>query len=271
MSYFKKFTDFCAGAAAFAASLFLIRKYMSYIPSNTEEDAPSKLAQFFDEFQSYSMLVSLILVLALSVAVGIIFRRLPYVCFAVSVLPALHIAYMFEKDILYEQEALYVICAALHVIGNLAECALRDRADGRHRLSFAAKLSSALGALICLFTVKLIDKKPAERPEELEMWKEDIFYNMKELDMEIITALGWMLFVLFLISLLLYNVYFIDAILSIIPIVYAVHAYFSGNLQLAPKTFMILAAICFAAHIMLMVLENNLSYKEQKKIKEQAE
>lgn len=268
MSYFKKFTDFVAGVAAFVASLFLIRKYMGFEPLNTEEDAPGKLEQFFKTNEDYDMLVSLVFLLALSVLVGVVFRKFPHVCFAFSILPALHIAYAFEKDILFEQEALYVVAAALHLIGNLADCALRDREDGRHRLWIAAKLSALCAAVVCLFTTKYAERVSTTPIEEVKRWESDIFYTMNEADMAIITQLGWMLLGLFLIGLLLYNVYFIDAILSAIPLIYSVHAFFSGNLQMTPKTFMVLSAICFTAHVMTAVLENNLSYREQKRLRE---
>lgn len=268
MSYFKKFTDFCAGIAAFVASLFLLRKYMAFSPVTNEEVTDSKLTQFFKANADYDMLVSLVILLALSVAVGIVFRRLPYLCFAFSLLPVIMIAYMFENNCLFEQPALYAVCAALHFTGNLVDCAMRDRDDGRHRLWIATKLSALCASSFCLFVTKYADKVPADSSEEIPLWKRDIFFNMTPADMQIITKLGWMLLALFIIGLLLYNVYFIDAILSLVPLIYSVHALYSGSLTLAPKTFTVLCAICFIAHVMTMVLENNLSYREQNRLRQ---
>lgn len=270
MSYFKKFTDFCAGVAAFVASLFFIRKYFSFSPPDDSFSAPSKLEQFLspDATKLYTMMIPLILVLILSVVIGRIFKRLPYVCLAFSIIPALMVAYLFEKKLLYEQYGLFAIAVALHVIGNLVECIIRDKEDGRHRLSIAAKLSSAAGVLLCLWVTKYADTPLPEKPQELLLFKQDILLEMKPLDMQIITRLGWMFFILLVISLLLYNVYFIDAILSIVPLVFSVHALFSGNLTLFPAVFLTVAAICTASHILLCVFENNLSYKEQKALKQ---
>ena len=37
MSLFKKFTDFCAGIAAFAGGLYLLQKYMTFKPLTDSE------------------------------------------------------------------------------------------------------------------------------------------------------------------------------------------------------------------------------------------
>ena len=109
MSYFKKFTDFCAGVAAFVAAVFFIRKYMVFEPEEppttlpgvstdeigetleaVTEKFPGKLEQFLtpDAYNDYSLLLPLIFLLLLSAILGRVFARLPYVCFAISLLPA---------------------------------------------------------------------------------------------------------------------------------------------------------------------------------------
>ena len=110
MSYFKKFTDFCAGIAAFVAALFLLRHYMEFVPPNTEEDAPSKFSQFLTDSATadYKMIISLVLLLTLSVIISIVFRKLPYVAFTFSIIPAAYVGFMFETNILYEQELLLI-------------------------------------------------------------------------------------------------------------------------------------------------------------------
>lgn len=266
MSYFKKFTDFCAGLGAFVAALLFIRKYMGFSPVIGEEE-PSKLEQFFESSADghYNMLLALILLLVFSVAVGRIFQRLPYVCFGASLLPALHLAFMFERKAFFQLQALMIILVGLHVIGNIVECAFRDREDGRHRLWLTAKVSSAAGALLCFFIIKMTKQSIPEDTETLGILEREILPKFTELDVAIISKLFWMFAVLFVVSLILYNVYFIDAILSIIPAVYATHAMFSGNLGIIPEVFFIMTVICAAVHICLALMENNLSRKEQQK------
>ena len=297
MSLFKKFTDFCAGIAAFVGGLFLLQKYMVFQPlddkeyiewlsyelkysnetmSETVTEAPSKLTQFFtpeliNEFD-YRLLFILVVTLVLSVLIGRIFKKLPYVCFFFSLIPAVEITYLFTKKLLYTQVGLFLLLGALHVAGNLVECLLRDREDGRHRLWICAKISSLFPAAFCLLCTKVADKVPIDGVNDrIPIFKELAFKMTKPDNMEIVTRIGWIYLIIFAISLVLYNVYFIDTILTAIPLVYTIHMLYSENLSFNPALFTVLAAICFMTHLTLCVGENNLSRKEQARIKEEAE
>lgn len=294
MSLFKKFTDFCAGIAVFISGLFLLQKYMVFKPLNDEEylewlsyelkysnetmsetvtEAPSKIKQFFtpeliNEFD-YRLLAILIVTLTISVLVGIIFRKLPYVCFGVSLIPALEITYLFTKERLYTQIGMFLIFGALHVAGNIFECIIRDKEDGKHRLWICAKISLLFPAAFCLLCTKIADRIPIEGIDgKISIFKELAFKMIKPDNMEIVTKIGWMYLIIFAVAMLFYNVYFIDTVLTAIPLVYTVHLLYSENLTFNPALFTVLAAICFMTHIALCVCENNLSYKEQLKLKE---
>ena len=306
MSLFKKFTDFCAGIAAFVGALFLLQQYMVFKPLDDIEyaewlsykikysnetvsetisetmgetmsisipEAPSKIRQFFtpeliNDFD-YRLLFILVLTLAVSVTVGIIFKKLPYVCFFVSLIPALEIAYIFSAGFLYTQIGLFLLLSALHVAGNIFECILRDKEDGRHRLWICAKISTLFPAAVCLLCTKLPDRIPMENiNDKIPIYKE-LATKMAEPDnIAIVTKIGWMYVIIFAITLLLYNVYFIDAILTAVPLVYTIYLLYSGNLSFNPAIFALLAAICFMTNIALCVCENNLSRKEQMLLKQ---
>lgn len=288
MSYFKKFTDFCAGVAAFVAAVFFIRKYMVFEPEEpptalpgvstdeigetleaVTEKFPGKLEQFIspDATNDYSLLLPLIFLLLLSALLGRVFARLPYVCFAISLLPATLIAYMYEHELLYEQIGMFLILGALHVVGNFAECLIRDREDGRHRASIAAKISSAAGAFFCYFVMWQGAQTPPEDKKEIGHILDRILFEMTEADVEIMTRLGAMFLILLAVSLILYNVYFIDAIISIVPAAYMIYQVGGEFYTLAPAPLAFLAITCALAHITLCFLENNLSRKEQLKSK----
>jgi hypothetical protein len=297
MSLFKKLTDFCAGIAAFVGGLFLLQKYMTFQPLDDKEyiewisnelkyssdatdkvteavtEAPSKLSQFFtpeliNEYD-YRLLAILVLTLAVSVIMGIIFKRLPYIPFFFSIIPAVEITYLFTKERLYTQVGLFLIAGALHVAGNIYECIVRDKEDGRHRVWVCAKISLLFPAAFCLLCTKIADKIPIEGVNDrIPIFKELAFKMTKPESIEIVTKLGWMFLIIFVIATVFYNVYFIDAILSAIPLIYTVHLLYSGNLPFNPALFTVLAAICFMTHIALCVCENNLSRKEQLKLKE---
>lgn len=297
MSLFKKLTDFCAGIAAFVGSLFLLQKYMLFEPLDTQEyiewlsyeikysdgklspsmlngitEAPSKLSQFFtpklaNEYD-YRLLAILIVTLAISILVGLIFKKLPYVSFFFSLIPAVEITYLFTKERLYTQIGLFLIAGALHVAGSIFECIIRDKADGRHRLWVCAKISLLFPAAFCLLCTKLTDVISIEGiDDKLPIFKDIAFKMTNPNNMEIVTKIGWMYVIIFAIAMVFYNVYFIDTILTAIPLIYTIHMLYSENLSFNPALFTVLAAICFMTHIALCTCENNLSRKEQMKLK----
>ena len=265
MSYFKKFTDLCGGVAAFVAALFLIRKYMDFYPDEALLEEQSKLMQFMaSKTTDVVMHVHLIFFFALAVIIGIIFRRLPYVCLGASLPAAVYSVFMFGEEILYEQAALYLAVSALLVFGNLAECIWRDREDGRHRLFAASKVASALSAVVC-FLISHLAKNPPEASEfsELNSFEREIYYHTKPEDPDTIMLLGWMFVIIFVVGIILYNVYFVDAILSLIPFGYSLYLFFWEELLICPLVFVALAAILAITNIFMAIFENNLSRKEQ--------
>ena len=291
MSLFKKFTDFCAGIAAFVAGLFLLQKYMVFTPLTDAEyirwlsdeikygketavnetvTAPSKISQFFtpeiiNEYD-YRLLFILIITLVISILIGRIFKRLPYVCFFFSILPAIEITYLFTQQRLYTQIGLFLICGMLHVAGNVVECILRDKEDGRHRLWVSSRIAILFPIAFCLLCTKIADRIPLEEiGKKLPIFSELAFKLTKPENMEIVTKIGWIYFMIFIVTTLLYNVYFVDAILTAIPVGYTVYLLYSEILTFNPAIFVLLAVICFATQLSLCVCENNLSRKEQMK------
>jgi hypothetical protein len=237
------------------------------------EKFPGKLEQFLtpDAYNDYSLLLPLIFLLLLSAILGRVFARLPYVCFAISLLPATLIAYMYEHELLKEQIGMFLILGALHVVGNFADCLIRDREDGRHRASIAAKISSAAGALFCYFVMWQGAQTPPEDAKEIGHIQHRVLFEMTETDVEIMTRLGAMFLILLAVSLILYNVYFIDAIIAIVPAAYVIYQVGGQFYTLAPAPLAFLAITCALAHITLCFLENNLSRKEQLKARSNEE
>ena len=268
MSYFKKFTDFAAGVAAFVAGMLFLRHYMEFTPPNQQEDAPGKLSQFLEHAGTtdYLMLLSMIALLIISVILGIIFRKKPHVALGISVLPALYIAFMFEKELLCEQETLFLIAAFLHILGNIVECILRDREDGRHRLFIASKIPAVLGALLCFGIAALIQTPTLKDPQHFNAFEKALYVYAKPEDAEILMILGYMLLALFAIGTLLYDVYFVDAILSLVPFGYAFFHLSVAKTEFAPFLIMCIPGICLVCNIMLAIFENNLTRKEQNKL-----
>ena len=154
---------------------------------------------------------------------------------------------------------MFLILGALHVIGNFAECLIRDREDGRHRASIAAKISSAAGAFFCYVVMWQGSQTPPEDAQEIGHIQHRILFEMTEADVEIMTRLGAMFLILLAVSLILYNVYFIDAILALVPAIYVIYQVGGQFYTLAPAPLAFLTLTCALAHITLCFLENNLS------------
>ena len=293
MSLFKKFTDFCAGIAAFVGGLFLLQKYMAFEPLELEEylewlkyqvkytdmvvteeitEAPSKLSQFFtpEHINGYDYRILAILVLSLifSVLIGRIFKKLPHLCFFVSLIPIVITTHAFTQKLLFVQIGLFFAVCALHTAGNVAECIFKDKEDGRHRLWICAKISLLFPAALCLFCTKIAEKIPTENiNEKLDIFGELAFKMIKPENMQAITKIGWMYLIIFAISVLLYNVYFIDTVLTTIPLGYLIYLLHGEFLTFEPAVFTVLAGVCFMTHIALVTCENNLSRKEQLKLR----
>lgn len=297
MSLFKKFTDFCAGIAAFVGGLFLLQEYMPFKPleleayknylinknkfSDTDIDvesiteAPSKLKQFFTPDitdPEYRIILILVLTLVCSVLIGVILKRFPSICFATSLFPLIIVTYFtttynFKNRTPNIQLGLLLAAVALHVAGNVAEAILRDREDGRHRLFVTAKISLLFPAAFCLFfTViakKVVNISDGKIKEMLPIFKDMKIELAEPANLEILKKLGWGFVIIFVICMLLYNVYFVDATLSAIPLGYSIYLLYSGRLSFIPLVFFALCAVCFLTNLSLCVFENNLSRKEQ--------
>jgi hypothetical protein len=103
--------------------------------------------------------------------------------------------------------------------------------------------------------------------DKLPIFKDIAFKMTNPNNMEIVTKIGWMYVIIFAVAMVFYNVYFIDTILTAIPLIYTIHMLYSENLSFNPALFTVLAAICFMTHIALCTCESNLSRKEQMKLK----
>ncbi len=266
MTYFKKFTDFVCGAMLFVAALFLIKEYMSFVPEDKLYELdwalkeglttlPSKLSQFLhlSTPKSYTAYPLLLGSLAVSLIVGRVFAKLPSVCFAVAFLPFLQILYMLDTGRLYEQKELYLIAGSLHLLGNAADALMRDRQDGRHRLFRIAKISMSVPLCVCAVFFWLLP----QRESAARYITDSLVHETK--------VLAIMFAIILAISLILYNVYFVDALLSLVPLGYTVYAVYARTLSFCPVLFLACAVICTAVQFMLMLFENNLSLHEQNK------
>ena len=256
MGSFKRFTDFCGGIALFVASFFLFREYMAYTPDG-EPALREKIKLFLSEtaWRDYRPYLWLVGLLALSLLVGIVLRRLPSVCFAFVALPFLHALWMFRDGTLYERPMLYLLFTLLPLAGNLFDALSRDAEDGRHRAFALANVSSLL---VLLFFVLLIWRCNAVMDADVSLLKpfdRDIFFGVEELDVSFWKYFAAAYAVGIVVSLLFLGAYWIDLLLAAAPLIPAMKRQLMGTF--GPHSDLVLALMiaCLVCRLAVMIIE----------------
>ena len=122
-----------------------------------------------------------------------------------------------------EMLAPYADEVKVDVLGNVVECLMRDREDGKRRAFYAANLSAVAAPAFCLLVLSRLDKVSDIPAEEISYFDSKIFVSLAlNESFEPFQTLIWMCLGCVLISLLLRRLYFIDAILALIPLGYAI-------------------------------------------------
>ena len=259
MSYFKRFTDFCAGFTAFHAIIYLLGQFMSFNPADAE-GIKEKLKLFLakDAAKDHRAYVILIALLIFSVAVSLIFERLPYIGFAVSLLPISQILLMYVDKKLYEQPMLYVILGILHVSGNILYSLSLDKADKKRR---AFICTTVFG--VAIFSAALWLKK---HTEELLMLEDDAISELGVKDKlilletensahTILFKIGVIVLCTVLLSIILRDIYFIDVIASAVPFGYTLYLISFEKLTLFAPIALAVTFFYFVCRILLLTSE----------------
>lgn len=260
MNYFKRFTNFCGGFVAFAATLHLIGEYMSFkLPEDAEM---SKLKTFIsaerpEEYRGYLIMIALFV---LSVIAGRIFERLPYVTLAASLFPLYQAVNLFSRGKIEKFPSLYLILAILHTAGSIVHAISLDKRDGKRRGFVCANL---LGAMIFAGGYWVW-----KRAEKLMLFEEPVTVeNLGNVEVRLATAalddvhgiilrIAVMIAVCTVISLILRDIYFIDAILAAVPLVYAINkVLIRGTLTVFGELTLVLLALYFITRVALVVFE----------------
>lgn len=250
MNYLKRFTDFCGVFAAFAALVYVMGQFLIYRPRKEELGMLEKLKLFLSDTnaKNYKAYVVMILLLAISVVVGRIFDRLPFVCLSVSFLPLAQILFMYAEGGLYERPMLYVALALIHTSGNILYALSLDKGDGRRRAFLCV---NAFGAVISvaafymwkrskeLFLMKELSAEEIEAMSDVDL---ELFEGVGESSIEFFFVIALMAGLTVLVSIILRDLYYIDAILCAVPFGYAVFLFAKEEVEaFAGVTFIILS------------------------------
>ncbi|MBQ7383777.1 MAG: hypothetical protein IJV72_03185 [Clostridia bacterium] len=260
MSYFKRFTDFCAGFTAFHSIIYLIGQFMSFRPTGDDVGMLEKLKLFLakDHPKSHRDFVILIALLVLSVIVGRIFERLPYISMVFSLLPMIKIILMFCDDKLSDRPMLYIILGILHVSGNVVHAAVLDKADGKRRAFVSTNIFG-----VAVFTLGLALKTHAAK---LTLLDETAIAELGALDLkilegvesgiyEVIFKLGLFVLISVAVSLILRDIYFLDVIFAAFPLALTVYLLNADKLTAFPAVVLAVIFLYFAFRVLVLATE----------------
>ncbi len=227
MSYVKRFTDFCAGFASFSALMFVLIGFLDYDFTSVSADVPpetmiEKLKYFFSFSPKvhYCFFLTLAILFAITTVVSIVFQKLPHLTLAVSILPLIQTVIMFDANMISTRPMLYIILGTAHVCGCLFECIRLDRRDKKRRAAFATDLLAYTIVAFCLYVLLTSGQLSTMEYKDLNI-VEFMMYQLvkgKDVSLSIFIYVAICYAVMAIIRAFLKNLYYIDAILSTIPL-----------------------------------------------------
>lgn len=236
MTYFKKFTDFCSGFAAFTALIYLFRRFMTFKFEDAELGIIDKMKLFLSRTAQpeYYMMFMLAITLIISVIGGRVFARLPFIAAVFCVPPLLMSVDMVYSELIKEYPMLYIILCAAAVVGAVVDCMCADRTDGKHRCSHTGNAVTLMFSVFCLYVARksmelssLVDEADLLSLTRLES---EIYRASGEFEMRFFYVLAATYAVLALIGFILYDIYFVNACLSLAPAGYLIYQWGAGGL-----------------------------------------
>ncbi len=267
MSYFKKFGDFCSGFTCFIILIYLFRTFMRFKPTEEEVGLVGRLKEFFALDSGYDKRLAAVLVimLALSVAVGMLFKRLPYICAVFSLPPLLLTVDMVKSEYIKDYPVLCLLLLGIAFVACVLECVRLDRVDGRRRTCLCGALISG-GFAVYLWwlydkTQKLLAsetelEKIAEQTAELgekadkfAKFNSEILFGTENMDIKILATFAAVYAVLALVGLLLKDIYFVDAALVLAPTVAIIYFWGAEKITFHEEVIVTFSVAVLAARI----------------------
>lgn len=259
MSYFKRFTDFCAGFTAFYAIIYVFGQFMQYNPADAE-GTKEKLKLFFskENYRDYRAFLILIILLIVSVVAGRIFERMPYISLAVSILPMVQIMLIYSDDKLSDRPMLYILLGLIHVSGNILHAISLDKADGKRRAFICANICGICAALLGIWVwrkAKQLSLLDDAAVSELGVRDHAILLGAENDEHSILLKISVIILATVVLSLILRDIYFIDVISSAVPFLYVLYLFSTEKLTLFAQTAFVVTLLYFAYRILILISE----------------
>lgn len=268
MSYFKKFCDLVGGIGAFFAAVFVIGEYMEFDHTKLEE-GQSKLKVFFStendtEYRQYLVFIGLI---ALAIAVGIVFKKLPCVSLIASTLPMCQAMSMLYGALFYDYGFFFVAVCAIMLFGSFYETVRGDKEIGKERTALAARVVALIGALFAGVSIKLsslsklfnelsvtaegLSEEQYEIVDNARVFGVSLFSELPEKEIKALIFFAVALVLCVVIGFLVRRAYFVEAILAFVPFAFSLSALHAEKLTTAPMLVIVPATVYFIATLTL--------------------
>ena len=268
MGQFKRFGDFCAAFGSFAAFMYLFRQYMGY--NFKEIEGIFEKLKFFLSDQptkEYRFIFGLFLSFLISFVISCAFHKLPFVALGASVLPLAMTVIMFDGEYIYERPMVFVVMSVIHVVGCLFECIRRDRADRGRRAALGLDILGLLSAAFCGYVLHISKEIEALELPEANVIESTLYYAVTRLeaDLSFLKYFAVALCVSVAVSLILRDIYYIDAAVSTALAVFTVYKWSLGEISVFGSALCAIA-VSYAIGRVAVMLTCRSKYAEKARI-----
>ena len=261
MRYFKKFSDFCSGIAAFSGAVFLLLRFMNFDLKNLEEELGTvdKLKLYFSktEYLDNYLMLLLVAFFSLSLVASCILPKLPSVSFFFTLPPLALAIDMFRAERIKSSPMMYVILALIATSGALLECLRRDRETGGRQGAIANSLASFLSGAFCFYVwykQKTLFESQIERSSDLNFFDAEIHLGLENTNIKILLIFAIVYAVIAVLLLLLGSIYFIGPCLTLPPAAAAIYLWSTEKISAHAEVIVTLAAVAFVVSLVCMLV-----------------
>ncbi len=263
MSYFRKFGSFCAGLAGFIMLIYLFRIFMSFEPMAEDTGILEKVKEFLSPEGHYDNRLAAVLavMLVLCVAVGAVFKRLPFVGSAFSLPPLLLAVDMVRDSYIKEYSMLCLLLLEICFVSSVWECVRLDRGDGKHRAALCADILT-VGFTVYLWKLyklaKMYEKADFSVYDEngAEIFTQPFDAEIlaaEPMELKIFTALFIACALIIAASILFRDAYFISAALTLVPTAALVYFWSAGKITFHEEVIVTFALSLLTARAIPML------------------
>ena len=252
MSNFKRFTDICAGFAAFTAAMFVFCGYMGY-DFKEIESMKEKIKLFLEPERGYSFFIPLVLLFLFSCIFSLMFTKLPFLTVAVSVLPLSYAFIMLTDGRITEYPWLYIILGFLHVFGCLFECIRMDKADRGCRAALGLDLIAFLTVALVIYLYRTAGKLEAVEPEKMNLIQRKLYEVKDTINLSVFGSTAIMIAIPALLRIIWRDLYYIDAAISVVPLIITLVRFGTEKIPVFGTALIALMAIYTVGRITVMI------------------